>query len=490
MPCLRAASARLQHSHATLAPMTAWADAIAAGQDGARLDLAALGTAKAEPRFPALIDWVGQCGPDMGRPVWLSDMCEMLERAARGGVRGLVSCPVRHYKTTTLMCAIARWLRMDPTLRVIYMSYTITRAQEVGKDIRDLCKRMGVTIERGHDTIATWRTPEGGGVDVMSGQQSRLGADVDILLVDDPYESGEECDKPEVRDAVDATILHYTMRLSRGGSAVLVMSRFHPDDAIGRRLERRAEQWEYIHKRAVDVVDGVEVALAPEVRTLEEMARIRAAMLEVDPLERLWYAQWQNEPRTPNATLFKTPLRYGALPDWPGFRDGIGIDMAYSPKKAADWFAIVVVRVWASQMYVRSVDRFKADEGLGETMIRSAWEIYGKCQIYSYMSGPEIGIAHNLFTKGIQVNVLPARFNKLIRARKTIDRNNGSDKIPGRILVPDHAPWAANFVKRLTFWRGLDGDEDDEIDGLVSVHDGMFGAGVTSPAQTMGRPRM
>jgi hypothetical protein len=116
----------------------------------------------------------------------------------------------------------------------------------------------------------------------MSAQQSRLGADVDVLVVDDPFESPEEADRLEVRDAVDKTITHYTMRLSRGGSTVLVMSRFHPDDAIGRRIDRKAESWSYVHKPAIEVVDGVEVPLSPEVRTLEELHAIRAALANHD----------------------------------------------------------------------------------------------------------------------------------------------------------------------------------------------------------------
>jgi hypothetical protein len=381
------------------------------------------------------------------------------------------------------------WLRRDPALRVIYMTYSIGRATEMGKDIRDLCRRMGCEVDRGRDTIASWRTPEGGGVDCMSAQQSRLGADVDVLVVDDPFESPEEADRLEVRDAVDATITHYTMRLSRGGSCVVVMSPFHPDDAIGRRLHRTAETWTDILKRAVEVRDGVEHALCPAVRTLDELHAIRAALAETDPNERLWWAQWQCEPQAPHAELFKAPLRYGCLPAWPGFRDAIGIDCAYSPQRGADWFAIVKVRQYGGQLFIVESQRFRADEGLAETKLRAVWT--PGTPIFSYMAGPEIGAAHNLAAKGLPVQVLPARFSKLIRARKTIDRSNGGGAYEGRILVPEHAPWVNDFVRRLTQWRALDGDEDDEIDALVSVHDGLFGSGAgVTPASTCGRPRM
>jgi hypothetical protein len=438
------------------------------------------------------MQWVARCSPDWREPWHQRELVDALERAPRGGLRALVATPIRHFKSSTVHAANALWLRRDPTLRVIYMTYTIERAVEMGKDIRDICRRMGVVVDKERDTIKSWRTSEGGGVDVMSAQQSRLGADVDVLVVDDPIESQEEADRIEVRDAVDKTITHYTMRLSRGGSCVIVMSRWHPDDPIGRRLQRKAEPWTHVHKRAIEVVDGVEVALAPEVRTLDELHQIRAALRESDPNERLWWNQWQNEPQTPSAELFHAPLRYTTLPEWPGFRDAVGIDCAYSARRGADWFAIVVARVWGGQMFVRHVERLRADEGLAETRLRALLaEMCPGAPVWSYMSGPEVGSARNLASKGLPINVLPARFSKLIRARRTIDRCNGGADRTGRLLVPDGAPWVDAFVRRLTAWRALDGDEDDEIDALVSCHDGLFGSGCGVQAvSTCGRPRM
>ena len=401
-----------------------------------------------EAASTGLMDWIPWCNSSWRRPEHVRELVDMLERAPRGGLRALVALPIRHYKTCTVHAAIGLWLKRDPSLRVIYMTYSIARATEMGKDIRDLCKRMGVRVQKDRDTIVSWRTEEGGGVDTMSAQQSRLGADVDVLVVDDPFESESECDRPET--------------------------------------------WSYGHSPAIRVVDGVEVPLAPDVRTLDELHSIRAALAESDPSERLWWAQWQCEPQAPNAELFKPPLRYQTLPAWPGFRDGIGLDAAYSAKRGADWFAIVVGRVYGGQLFVRHVERFHADEGLLETRLRAVREEHApSAPIWSYMSGPEVGAAHTLASKGLPIQVIPARFSKLIRARRCIDRLNGGGAYEGRVLVPDGAPWTAAFVRRLTQWRALDSDDDDEIDALVSLHDGLFGSGCgVAPAWTGGRPRM
>jgi len=436
--------------------------------------------------FPGLMEWVETCDPKWRTPYHLQELVELLEVAPRGGLRVCVGVPIRHYKTSTVLAAVALWLRRDPSLRVIYMTYSIGRAREIGKELRDLCKRQGVKVHKDFDLIESWRTEDGhGGCDVMSAQQSRLGADVDVLIVDDPFESDHECDRPEVRETVDKTIEHYTMRLSRGGSCVLVMSRFHVDDAIGRRLTRTAEEWTYVHKRAVSEAG---IALAPEVRTLEEMDRIRAALRETDPGERLWWAQWQNDPKPIGSDLFReATYAPTTLPDW-SYRMAYGADLAFTSGASSDWFAMVAAKVMGGKVYVLDVQRHKLDAHLIESTMRamqSRWQPEGQptAAIYSYMSGPEKGMVSLLRERGLHVLPLPARYNKLVRAQRTIKRWNDGD-----ILCPATAPWLRGFIHRLGCFRGNDHDEgDDEVDALVSMCDGALGGAAAGAPKTLGQ---
>jgi len=431
----------------------------------------------------SLVEFIPAVNPRMTAPYHMKAFAELLEGADGGSVRAMCSMPIRHYKTETVKHAIAWLLLRNPELRIIFMTHSALYAQNRGREIRDLCMQLGVRVRDGHSTISEWRTDEGGGVRAMSAQQSALGGDVDILVVDDPFESQEAADSGDVRQIVDDTIAFYTARLSRGGSVFLVMSRFHNDDAIGRRQRRTAVKWEYIHHRAI-IDEGLETeqALAPEVRTLEELHAIRAELKESDPTERTWWGQFQNEPRTDMGDLFKAPARYEQLPEWPGFRDFIGVDMAYSTGKRSDWFALVAVRAWRGQFFVREVQRLKADLGDLELTIRTAWERYGRCPVYSYMSGPEKGAAHYLNEKGIPIYVMPARYDKRTRAQKTINLWN-----VGKVMVPQHAPWVEGFLSRILAFRGVEGDDDDEVDALVSAHDGGVFSSVTAP-QRLGKP--
>ena len=433
---------------------------------------------------PPLLDWIPSVTPTMVAPTHLADWCAMLQRASRRErVRGLCAVPIRHYKSWTAFHGIAWVLKeVDPSFRFIYMTHTKHYADQRGRDIRDLCKRVGIKVERGHDTMAEWRSEEGGGVIAMSAESSALGKDADGIIVDDPFEGPEAADDPEVRQRVDETIAFYTSRLSPGGFCLVLMSRFHPDDAIGRRLRRTVESWDYIHHRALSD-EGV--AYAPEVRSADELRRIRAELREIDPRERTWFSQFQNEPRSDSGDLFKAPKRYGELPTEPGWRDVMGIDLAYSQSKRADFFALVLLRVWGSTAYVRLVSRLKADLSVLEQEIRRVWAWNGsRVSPYSYISGPEKGAIVYFGDRGVQVNAMPARYNKLVRAQKTIDKWNA-----GEILVPLGTE-CDGFLGRVAAFRGIEGDDDDEVDALVSAIDGGMWSGGQSATRLVGERRI
>ena len=109
--------------------------------------------------------------------------------------------------------------------------------------------------------------------------------------------------------------------------------------------------------------------------------------------------------------------------------------------------------------------------------------MYGHGAIYSYVAGPEIGAVRYFAQNGIEIQGMPARFNKRVRAQRTIDLWNA-----GKILIPERAPWVASFLERTYSFRGIEGDADDEIDALVSAADGgMWSAGVP---RAFGSPRV
>jgi predicted phage terminase large subunit-like protein len=431
-----------------------------------------------------LLDFIPTLSPEFKPPFHLADWVRLIERAASEPVRGLCSIPIRHYKTETTLHGIVWLLKQDPTIRVIFLTHDHKAAEARGKRLRQLAKAAGVGPERGYDTIVDWRNDEGGGVVVMSADQSKLGYDCHVLVFDDPLDERGAQD-PKQREEVDATIVHYTarcMRAGKPGPVLGVMSRWHPDDPIGRRLQRAATRWDYFHGSAVlDEGTDHERAFAPEVWGLEELRKMRAELAEADPTERLWWAQFMNEPRPMGADLFGPPTYYDKLPDF-AYRVAAGADFAFTVKDGSDWFAHVVARMYGAKLYLLEASRFKLETHLIESTLRASQNKHGRHMVFSYQSGPEVGISRLLQERGIPMTPIHARYSKLVRAQRTISRWNA-----GQVLLPNGAPWVKAFLHRLGMFRGHEHDsDDDEVDALVSLSDGLQGGMVAAP-KTMGR---
>jgi hypothetical protein len=434
-----------------------------------------------------LLEFIPSLSPEHRVPWHMADWARMFERAVSEPVRALCALPIRHFKTETTMHGIVWLLKQDPSLRFIFLTHSHEAALNRGKRLRQLAQAAGVGGTRGFNTLEQWQNDDGGGVVIMSAEQSKLGYDCHCLVFDDPLdEYGAE--DPKVRESVDQTIVHYTARCMRRGvpGPVLgVMSRWHPDDPIGRRLVRTAAKWEYVHRGAV-IDEGMptERAFAPDVWDLPALRAMRAELAEKDPTERLWFAQLMNEPRPMGADLFGEATYYSKLPDF-GYRKAFGIDLAYTAGDGSDWFARVVGRAYGPKLYITDVTRHKIDAHLIESTCKADLTKHGRSPFFSYMSGPEVGMAKVLIERGVPIQVMHARYNKLVRAQRTIKRWND-----GFILWPSSeiAPHLATALRRIQMFRGHDRDsDDDEVDALVSLADGLIGGAVAGP-KTLGRP--
>jgi predicted phage terminase large subunit-like protein len=430
--------------------------------------------------------------PEYRTPEHLGVWLDLIERAAAGEpVRALCSYPIRHFKTETTLLGIVWLLVQDPTARWLLLTHSFERARTIGKELRRYAQAARVGPVVGFNTIDSWQNEHGGGAVVMSAEQSRLGENVHGLLFDDPLDEYAAEDIRR-RDAVDRTIIHYTTRCQRAGrpGPVLgVMSRWHPDDPIGRRLERKAEPWIHAHQPAI-IDDGLptERAFAESVVPLVELRRKREIEREIDPTLKFWWAQQMGDPQPEGTRLFRAdPERYNVLPEW-NFRLAFGADLAFSAGEGSDYFALVAVKIIGTKCYVLESTRTRLEPHMIESTCNAFLSKYGNLHapIYSYVSGPEVGTVKLMRERGLNFWPLRAKYNKLVRAQRTIKRWND-----GYIVVPAAAPWVPPFLRRVENFRGEDkGHDDDEVDALVSVCDGAMGgtvAGGGGGPRTVGR---
>jgi phage terminase large subunit-like protein len=429
---------------------------------------------KPAPEDVPLIDWIQRyLTRENLPPLHLQPFPDLLDRCLTEAMRIMCSVTIRHWKSETVRRFICKAMRQKPTLHIIVMTHTASFARNYGNALRDLCRMMGVRISTGRDTIQDWATDEGGSVFVMTHQQGALGRPCDILIVDDPFANFEEALSLDTRDSVDRIIASYTSRLNRGGSVVIVMSRLHPDDPIGRR-ERLAEWAANQVQLAASRDEGraTERALCPLIMTLEELRRKRESLKETDPLEIEWLCQFMNRPPEGGYGLFEgTPQIVLNVPDWSTARIVIGIDAAFSVDNPRDNFAAVVLAESGPFVYVVEVIRHA--RGTTE-MVRSLSNLrakYPDARMASYVSGPEVGVYQLLMQHPHFFNIerMPAKWDKSYRARST-----AAAWTAGEIRLVE-GPWIKPFVRELTQFTGAPGGRDDQADAFVSGYDALVG---------------
>lgn len=421
--------------------------------------------------------------PDWHEPWHLKDWCEAIESSLDGGARCMISVPFQHYKSSVTLIGIVWLLLRRPTLRIILLTHSHNKAKSMGKDLRDLWIAAGGHMRKGHNTIEEWQTTAGGGCVVMSAGQSNLGYPCDMLLVDDPLDETEYM-LSDVRNKVDSTIALYTARCATHLNSVLIVaSRWHPDDPIGRRIQRKEAKWTYICHAGIENFDpanygddlqpregadvSAERAYAPEVMDLEAHHKMRREWLEVDPSGRGWWAQVQNQP-LPDALGFfvgETPF-LGAIP--PATAAVIfGVDAAFTAGKKSDFFAAVGGIDLLSAIGVFHVVRHQ--RGLSPAIatlvgLRSMWPL---ARFVAYTSGPEVGVYHHIFQEsGVEVEQMPARWNKATRAQKAARAWSS-----GKIQVLLGKPWSGTYVAEMHAFDGSETGVDDQADATVAMHD-------------------
>jgi predicted phage terminase large subunit-like protein len=276
--------------------------------------------------------------------------------------RLLVQMPPRHGKSEYLSKYLpSHYLGTFPDRRVILTSYEAGFAAQWGRKARTLTEEFGndifgVKVASNSSAADRWDI-EGreGGMQTAGAGGAITGKGADLLIVDDPFKNWEEAMSPTIRDKVwdwwQSTA--YT-RLEPGGSAIVLQTRWHQDDLIGRLQKAQAtgheyaEQWEIVHFPAINE-DGE--ALWPERYNINRLRQIEYAE---GPYK--WSCLYQQKPTL--ATQSEWPESYWSniwADRWPDRFElaSIAIDPSKGKDaKKGDYSAIVFVGLCGGLLYV------------------------------------------------------------------------------------------------------------------------------------------
>lgn len=373
-------------------------------------------------------------------------------------MRVLVSVPPRHGKTELILHVIAWWLLRHPEQTIVYASYSADIARSKSRLARDYALRAGVKLRNDSTALNEWRTPEGGGLIATGVGGPLTGHGAHLLIVDDPHKNRAEAESQTIRDTIHQWFTSTAMsRIEPGGSVIVVHTRWHPDDLIGRLENDPETRWDYINLPAIDD-DGN--ALWPERWPVDAILRRKAEVGEYDAA-----SLYDGNPRPRGGQVFGEPTYYDELPAG-GYKVGIGIDLAYSKKTKSDYSAIVVGRAIGDKFYVTNVVRKQQRADEFSPVLNETCEEHKGVKPRWYCSGTEQGVADLLGTLGTKIDARNASTDKFVRAQPAAAKWN-----QGKVLVKRGASWTPTFVAEVTKFTGVNDPKDDQVDALAAAVD-------------------
>jgi hypothetical protein len=283
-------------------------------------------------------------------------IAEHLEKVERGEIdRLMIFMPPRHGKSELASVLFPAWyIGRNPGKQIIASSYSSELAQDFGYQVRNLISDQqykGVfkcSLRADSQAKGNWRTEQGGQYVAVGVGGPITGRGADLLLIDDPIKNREEADSTVYRDKIMRwyTSTAYT-RLHKGGSVVVIQTRWHDDDLSGRLLKENKGEWTVLNLPALAMEDedhrSVGDPLWEEKYDKEALLRIK------DNIGPDWSPLYQQEPIDVTDSEFRKEWirRYDSPPD--RLRVRVICDLASSEDKRSDENAICVVGQSADQ---------------------------------------------------------------------------------------------------------------------------------------------
>lgn len=340
-----------------------------------------------------------------------------LDKIVSGENKRLIICaPPQHGKTELASVRLpAYWLGKRPNDPVILTSYAADHAHNKSYEAReivesDLYGELFPFARTRSDSRAKnrWRlsAPYRGSLLASGSGGPITGSGAMLGIIDDPFANWAEAQSPTIRQNVWTWYRStFRTRIWEGGAIVIIMTRWHEDDLIGRILSEQADKWTVLRIPAIaetpDERDdnnkrmGLPLGLpdplgrapgepaAPSRFSAEGLAEIRA-----DVGAMAWAAEYQGSPRAAEGNRFKRAwfdARVDAAPrggkfvrywDKAGTEGGSGAATA----------GVLMTEDAAGLVYVVDVVRVREGALQREATIRATAESdrqhYGRVKIY------------------------------------------------------------------------------------------------------------
>ena len=249
--------------------------------------------------------------PTMKRGWWQHEVANELQRFYRSWINGerpklVLMAPPQHGKTEQVKDFIAWVAGKEPDLKTIFASYSDELGADVNKALQRVMTseryvsifgvRLGESGSRWVRNSNTLEYPYRGGSfynTTVGGQITGKG--LDLGVVDDPIKGRGEASSKQVREKIWHWFIDdFFTRFSDSAGLLMIMTRWHLDDPVGRFIERFPET-KILRYPAIAEEDEKNrrkgEALFPEHKSLPFLIERRKAMSQAS-----WQSVYQQAP--------------------------------------------------------------------------------------------------------------------------------------------------------------------------------------------------
>jgi predicted phage terminase large subunit-like protein len=364
---------------------------------------------------------------------------------------------------TTVRYAVWR-LTQDPTQRIIIGAYNATLACKFSRKARRIAQsRLNLSTDR--TAVEDWETLEGGGVRAVGVGGGITGQGGDLIIIDDPVKSREEAESAVYREKCWEWYTDdlYT-RLEPNGAIIIIMTRWHEDDLVGRILKSdKAGDWTVINLPAIAEEGdplGREVgeALCPERYDRAALDDIRATQGEYS-----FNALYQGRPSAREGSFFKVgQFHFIDASEVPPLKMAVRSWDKAATENDGDFTAGVKIGRDAEwRFYVVDVVRGQWETHTRDTRIRNTAEMDGiKVRVRGSQDPGSAGVsdaqAFRRLLAGFTVNTERETGDKQTRADPFSAQING-----GNVWIV-RGVWNSAFIEEYRAFPS--GTNDDQVD--------------------------
>lgn len=428
-------------------------------------------------------------------PLWipksflLKASLKIAQTIAKPDGRLIISWPPRHGKSQLATIATPIWcLENFPSENLILSTYGDSLSTGFGRQVRDIVNKnqdiLSVKIRKDVKSVGHFMTEEGGGMLSVGLGGPITGKGANTFLIDDYIKTMAEALSPSKHisdwEWFTGTAYH---RLEPGASMIIIATRWHANDLIGRILKHFPGEWEHVKFKALAGDEDPLGRIAGE-PLFPERYDFKALMDRKKVLGTKFFdALYQQEPHDDDSDItnrdwveiiddisFTSSHRFARIWDFGGGKGkendptcGTLICVNIMTRECT---VLDVWRKWASPSVVEAAVKAKgADDGVGtKVIIEQEPGASGKQLVNHY----DVNVLPNH-----KVEPSPSTLNKVTRAQPFIGAAED-----GKIRLLKRR-WNEKWLTE--FEDFPEGDHDDQVDTVAIGYNNLLGNLISSP---------